>query len=72
MGGAVDLDGTLAVEYNSDDDTINLLEVVGQLDVTDSTFSFSDVGTGELADGACQQRPIFRNVGKRSNKLATE
>jgi autotransporter-associated beta strand protein len=51
IGGDVDLNGALEVEYNSDDDTIDLLAVVGELDVTDATFSFSDVGAGTLAEG---------------------
>ncbi len=57
VAGDVDLNpdvnpgGTLGVEYNSDDDTIRLLEVAGDLDVTGGTFNFTDAGTGELAVG---------------------
>ncbi|HBO46268.1 MAG TPA: hypothetical protein DD670_20550 [Planctomycetaceae bacterium] len=51
VGGNVDLDGTLGVAYNSDDDTIALLSIVGELDLTGATFSFSDLGAGSLAEG---------------------
>ncbi|NLE39978.1 MAG: PEP-CTERM sorting domain-containing protein, partial [Pirellulaceae bacterium] len=51
VGGDVDLDGTLGVAYNGDDDTINLLNIVGELDLTGATFSFSNLGAGALAEG---------------------
>ncbi|NLE37613.1 MAG: PEP-CTERM sorting domain-containing protein, partial [Pirellulaceae bacterium] len=49
--GNVALAGTLGVQFDSDADTIDLLTVVGELDLTGATFSFSDLGSGSLAGG---------------------
>ena len=43
--------GTLDVDYDSDSDTIDLLTVSGELDLTGGTLSFSDLGSGTLAQG---------------------
>ncbi|HBO46109.1 MAG TPA: hypothetical protein DD670_19735 [Planctomycetaceae bacterium] len=51
IDGNLDLGGTLDVQYDSDTDTIDLLTVVGELDLTGATFSFSDLGSGSLAGG---------------------
>ncbi|MBN1589057.1 MAG: autotransporter-associated beta strand repeat-containing protein [Pirellulales bacterium] len=44
--GDVDLNGTFTVDYDSDADTVDLLTIVGELDLTDSTISLVDVGAG--------------------------
>ncbi|NLE39256.1 MAG: PEP-CTERM sorting domain-containing protein, partial [Pirellulaceae bacterium] len=52
IDGNVGLDGVLAVAFNSDADTIDKLAVTGNLDLTEATISFSDLGVGELDLGA--------------------
>ena len=49
INGDVDLNGILAVEYDSDFSTIDLLNVTGEFDLTGGTFNFSDLGSGSLS-----------------------
>ena len=49
--GNVDLNGTLAVEYNGDTETMDLLTIAGQLDLTGGTIGFENLGTDPLALG---------------------
>jgi autotransporter-associated beta strand protein len=65
--GDVDLNGTFAVAYNSDSDTINLLTITDQLDLTGGTISFSDTGTGTLAEGTY----VFAAYGSRVGTATT-
>ena len=49
INGDVDLNGILAVEYDSDFSTIDLLNVTGEFDLTGATFNFSDLGSSSLS-----------------------
>jgi autotransporter-associated beta strand protein len=51
VDGALDLNGELAVQYDSDADTIDVLAVTDLLDLTDAAFSFEDIGSGTFAGG---------------------
>ncbi|HBO42747.1 MAG TPA: hypothetical protein DD670_02170 [Planctomycetaceae bacterium] len=50
--GDLTVGGTLDIDYDSDADTIDLVSVSGQLDLTGGTLSFGDLGSGTLANGA--------------------
>jgi fibronectin-binding autotransporter adhesin len=65
--GDVDLNGSFSVAYNSDSDTINLLTVSDVFDLTGGTISFSDIGTGTLAEKAY----VFAKYGSRIGAAAT-
>jgi len=54
VGGDVDLDGTLDVEYDGGAGTVSQLEITGDLDLgaeDNAMFNFTDAGTGTLAEG---------------------
>jgi len=59
VNGDAAVSGTLDIEYDSDTDTIDLLNVSGLLDLRDATLSFSDLGSGTLANGTY----VFANYG---------
>jgi len=68
VNGGLDLDGTLLVEYDSSDETIDLLEVVGELVLTNGTFSFSDYGSETMDEGAY----VFATYGTLTDTAAEE
>ncbi|NLE37812.1 MAG: PEP-CTERM sorting domain-containing protein, partial [Pirellulaceae bacterium] len=49
--GNVDLNGVFDVAYDSDNDTVELLTIIGELDLTGSTLRLADRGMGTLAAG---------------------
>jgi autotransporter-associated beta strand protein len=49
--GNLTLHGTLDVEYDGDNDTIDVLAVSGELDLSDATLSFSNLGASPLSNG---------------------
>lgn len=66
--GDVTVAGTVDVEYDGDNDVIDLLAVSGQLDLTGATLSFSNIGTGLLGPGP----HVFATYGTLTGAPATE
>ncbi|MCC7474824.1 MAG: autotransporter-associated beta strand repeat-containing protein [Pirellulales bacterium] len=48
---SADFDGNLIIEYNGDVGTIDRLDVVGALDITDAILDFDNLGTAVLSGG---------------------
>lgn len=66
--GNVDLNGMLAIEFNSSDDSIDLLNVTGALDLTGGGISFVDLGSFSLDQPAY----VFATYGSLIGDPAVE
>ncbi|MBN2218447.1 MAG: autotransporter-associated beta strand repeat-containing protein [Pirellulales bacterium] len=68
IDGDVDLNGTFSVAYDGDADSVDLLSILGELDLTGGTISFANATSGTLAEGTY----VFATYGTLLGNPATE